>query len=190
MVQYISFGKLEDEQNACYVDGVSITCLSEPITIGFPSDSILCDKGGNNLILDVTISNASYLWQDGAQTPRYEITNSGLYYVDISVDGCTIRDSISVEVQDCEVSLQMPNVFTPNQDGYNDHFTPVRTRGIQEATLRIFNRWGTELHSTDDLSRGWASTGSVSPGTYFWEVEYTDRFGDKGNVRGTVLLLE
>lgn len=42
---------------------------------------------------DVTMNNGRYLWNTGATTSRIFITQTGLYYVDVTVNGCTKRDS-------------------------------------------------------------------------------------------------
>ncbi len=52
-------------------------------------------------IINVFKSNATYLWQDNSTSPTYSVTQTGIYWVDVTVNGCTIRDSITV------------NYFTP-----------------------------------------------------------------------------
>lgn len=42
---------------------------------------------------DITLNGARYLWNTGATTSRLLITQTGLYYVDVTVNGCTKRDS-------------------------------------------------------------------------------------------------
>lgn len=41
----------------------------------------------------VSINGGTYRWNTGATTPRIFITQTGLYYVDVTLNGCTKRDS-------------------------------------------------------------------------------------------------
>ncbi len=89
----------------------------------------------------------------------------------------------------CSSFLKMPNVFTPNGDGINDVFKPALMSNIVQAKLTIYNRWGQQLFESENLEKGWngkSSNKSVSDGTYFWILTYTDINGDefieKGNL--------
>ena len=47
--------------------------------------------------------------------------------------------------------IQIPNVFTPNGDGQNDHFVVEVPGRIYECVdLRIYNRWGQIIYETFD----------------------------------------
>ncbi len=39
------------------------------------------------------------------------------------------------------LTLEIPNVFTPNNDDANEFFT-IKSTGVKEISLQIFNRWG------------------------------------------------
>lgn len=41
----------------------------------------------------VAVNGATYRWNTGAATPTIKITETGLYYVDVTLNGCTKRDS-------------------------------------------------------------------------------------------------
>jgi len=61
---------------------------------------------------------------------------------------------ITIEVRE-EYRIGIPDAFTPNQDMIND-IIKVDGWGIQELLeFRIFNRWGTEIFFTNDISQGW-----------------------------------
>ncbi len=77
-------------------------------------------------------------------------------------------------------SYTLPNVFTPNGDGFNDVFEPIVT-GINlviSAKTVIFNRWGNILCDTDDPLIQWDGKSKqtrldCSPGTYFYITDIT-----------------
>ena len=48
---------------------------------------------GESYSPSVSINGGTYRWNTGATTPRINITQTGLYYVDVTLNGCTKRDS-------------------------------------------------------------------------------------------------
>lgn len=77
---------------------------------------------------------------------------------------------------------ELPNVFTPNGDGFNDVFTPMRITPnlINHVEMHIFNRWGRVVYTTEDIFINWdgCALGThqpCAPGTYFYvcDVEMT-----------------
>jgi gliding motility-associated-like protein len=57
-------------------------------------------------------------------------------------------------VDNCPV-YELPKVFTPGGDGYNDLFIPFPYRYIQDINLVIYNRWGKEVFKTTDKEINW-----------------------------------
>ena len=79
-----------------------------------------------------------------------------------------------------EFSYTLPNVITPNGDGFNDVFEPKVTglSLITGAKTVIFNRWGNILWDTDDPLIQWDGKNKFtkmlcSPGTYFYITDIT-----------------
>jgi gliding motility-associated-like protein len=79
-----------------------------------------------------------------------------------------------------EFSYVLPNVITPNGDGYNDVFEPKVTglSLITGAKTVIFNRWGNILHDTDDPLIHWDGKSKQTKmdcptGTYFFVTDIT-----------------
>ena len=79
-----------------------------------------------------------------------------------------------------EFSYTLPNVITPNGDGYNDVFEPKVTglSLITGAKTVIFNRWGNILWDTDDPLIQWDGKSKQTnmdcpPGTYFYVTDIT-----------------
>jgi gliding motility-associated-like protein len=79
-----------------------------------------------------------------------------------------------------EFSYELPNVFTPNGDGFNDVFEP-KISGVSlviSAKTVVFNRWGNVLWDSDDPLIQWdgknKNTKMDCPsGTYFYVCEIT-----------------
>ena len=53
-----------------------------------------------------------------------------------------------VEVIDCKAKIYMPNIFSPNEDGFNDSFMPVG-KNFEPISLHIFDRWGDRIYETN-----------------------------------------
>lgn len=81
------------------------------------------------------------------------LTKSGIY------NFSTIPFALSSEVN---ASVFVPNVFSPNSDGYNDVLR-VRGKGIEKLQFIIFNRWGEKVFETTDLNAGWDGTYKGEP---------------------------
>ncbi|MGF7218507.1 gliding motility-associated-like protein [Spirosoma lacussanchae] len=66
------------------------------------------------------------------ETTSYTVTVQDEY-------GCTTTDSITVHVYE---RIWIPDAFTPNDDGLNDHWELRGIESYPKAEVTIFNRWG------------------------------------------------
>lgn len=105
------------------------------------------------------------------QNPFAQYDTPGVYDVCLTVtsnDGCT--DTLCQEITVVE-GIIIPNVFTPNGDGFNDVFD-IKNSGLTQYDLKIFNRWGTLLFETQNPQVKWdgrTQAGElVSSGTYLF----------------------
>lgn len=89
-------------------------------------------------------------------------------------------------------TLVMPNVFTPNNDGINDFFHPVKENGITINQIYIFNRWGNLIYNVNSPQISWdgnVGNEKASDGVYYWIVEYQNSKGTKSSKSGFLQLL-
>ena len=49
--------------------------------------------------------------------------------------------------------LTVPDVITPNNDGYNDNFEILNLEAFNTIKLYIYNRWGTMLYSFEGTTQ-------------------------------------
>ncbi len=73
-----------------------------------------------------------------------------------------------------EPQLEMPNAFTPNRDGINDTFIPLRMENVIQARMKIYNKWGKEIFSTSQIEQGWDAS-EVPADIYYYYVEYSGK---------------
>tara|TARA_R110001592_G_scaffold304246_1_gene576708 strand:- start:44 stop:1372 length:1329 start_codon:yes stop_codon:yes gene_type:complete len=172
-------------------DTINVTLISPPF-FSLKNDTIICI--GEEITLDATTTNATYLWQNYSKNSFFNVTNSGEYIVEVTVDSCITTYSINVLIENCdEVKLVIPNVFTPNNDGFNELFTPTISKNIIFMNTSIYNRWGQLIFDSNFLNIGWngkTTTGDEVPeGTYYWVINYSDINGNKEKIKGYLTLL-
>lgn len=92
-----------------------------------------------------------------------------------------------------ESRLEMPNAFSPNDDGYNDVYRAKDThQSIVSFKATIFNRSGQKLYSWSDVNGGWDGRyhGKVVPdGVYFVNVVAKGADGRSYHIRKDVNVL-
>jgi gliding motility-associated-like protein len=88
--------------------------------------------------------------------------------------------------------LEAPSAFTPNGDSNNDIFR-FEGSNIANFDLKIFNRWGDIVFSTNDINQGWDGTvngHSQNIDTYKYLVVAETTHGYKFEKKGEFLLLK
>ncbi|MCE3297166.1 MAG: hypothetical protein K0R65_2880 [Crocinitomicaceae bacterium] len=178
----------------------TVTQPASPVSLTI-SASAIC-MGAMNGVAAVTASGGTpsytYLWSS-SPNDTLEIADSlgvGNYTVTVTdSNGCVETISASVEQPDgmegC-VSLDMPNIFTPNNDLENDYYIPVLASNITHYHIVILNRWGQVVYESNDYSKGWDGTingKNATEDVYFWLVDYTDSYGDTGKLHGNLTLV-
>lgn len=158
--------------NGCSNSDTIFVAYNGAPTVNLGNDTLLCF--GESILLNASYQNATYLWQDNSTSSTFEVKTPGIYSVQVSECGTT-SDIISVEFEDCNCYLYVPNTFTPNSDRINDLFNPQFNCDFTSYDLRVFNRWGQEVFFTNEQSSGWDGSmkGKQAPiGVYVYQVIY------------------
>lgn len=149
---------------------------------------------------EVSVSNQSqnaieYFWDfgDGTSSVFANLSHTydapGTYTISLMATdeaGCT--DTATVDIELGQTQVYLPNVFTPNNDGHNDHFKVVYN-GSEAFSLLIVDRYGRGLYEANTVDdQGWDGRSpngkSVPEGVYFFVV----RIGDEV-INGSLNLL-
>jgi len=141
---------------------VTVTIQTMPSIMAWPDTVILlADSAQIHFSADQTVTNISW-------APDYNITcmdcpdpivfpRTTTEYKVTAFDtvGCfELTAYVLIEVIE-DLTIAVPDAFTPNGDGVND-LIQVRGWGIEELlTWRIYNRWGEMVFETTDLHQGW-----------------------------------
>ena len=117
------------------------------------------------LIDSINLSTTEYVHLPGSQV-------AGCYQV-VAVDSSGNESlSISICTDNCP-EYSLPNVFSPNGDGFNDAFRPFPYAFIESVQFTVFNRWGIQVFETNNPELLWNgkvnNNGVLVPdGVYFY----------------------
>ncbi len=137
------------------------------------------------------INNVSLL-----ENPSHVYGSAGTYCVDllvtqIAVPNCTDTNTVCVQVIP-EPAINIPNVFTPNNDYKNDVLNFVST-GMTDLKCATFDRWGLKVYEFEGVNGFWDGRkkggNDCSAGTYYFIVTYTDVKGVTTEKSGYVQLM-
>lgn len=81
---------------------IRLTIQTKP-TVDLGADTTLCPH--ETLTLDANTSGATYVWQDNSTAATFNVSQPGLYWVEITTSGCSARDSILVDYSNLVVDL-------------------------------------------------------------------------------------
>ncbi|HCC69682.1 MAG TPA: hypothetical protein DEQ09_00800 [Bacteroidales bacterium] len=85
--------------------------------------------------------------------------------------------SVIICVDSCNF-YEIPNVFTPNNDGMNDILRAKTSGLVEKVNFKLFNRGGMLIFQTEEPRLNWNGTykGSVvKPGVYFYQCDVYER---------------
>ncbi len=174
----------------CNDGDTAVIQLISPAYIDVTSDTICI---GNSHVIQTILYGQTYdlVWSTGATTPNITINEAGTYTVTASnFCGSFTATSVITAVM-CD--FEIPNVFSPNNDGNNDNFTLVFSEGMIDFNIVIVNRWGNIIQQYDVADFAWDGTdnqGNASPeGVYFYKAIGTVFGGEQLVKQGFVHLV-
>lgn len=133
-----------------------------------------------------------WLFGDGNNStltsPTHTYTAQGVYTVTLiatSSFGCTDTVRKTVTVLPEGSTMFIPNIFTPNGDGFNDIFAPI-FQNYTNIKIQIFNRWGNRIFEGNDY---WKPSSDMPDGVYTYIITGTNRENRTDTRVGTITLL-
>jgi gliding motility-associated-like protein len=189
---------LDTNSAGCFSDPVFCTVnVSTPPVAAFDTTS----SGFSYNFIDLSTGSATaWTWDfgDGSsstqQNPTHGYSANGLQTVcltAINTTGCADTSCMTIAIDALDY-INIPNVFTPDNDGINDVFY-INSAGLKEFQLDVYNRWGTLLFSSSDSKVKWdgrtAAGVELSDGTYFFILKAVSVTSKDYSTRGFVTLL-
>ena len=171
-----------------------------PLPTSYAGPDVVICTGDNATLGTTATANYAYSWSPAtgltnpnianpqanpSATTVYTVTGKG-------INGCINTDSLTLNVtKNGEAILNMPNAFTPNNDGINDCFGIKYLAVPEEIEFSVFNRWGQRLFTSNNSYGCWDGTFNniqQEAGTYVYYVKAKTICGDVF-VKGTVVLI-
>jgi gliding motility-associated-like protein len=178
-----------NDPGICFKPVDSLTIFFIPPAAVFAGGTKYVLKG-NTVTLTPTVSesNVHYLW-----SPNVDINNDTLKNPTITGDtnnmvytltvtdsrGCVSSDTTLIKVSPLVV---IPNTFTPNGDGINDHWDIQGLVAYVNASVDIYDRYGQQVFHSIGYPKPWDGTYSgkqLPAGVYYYVI--------KTNFQGLVL---
>ena len=146
--------------------------------------------GGVRMTFQETVSDTALYefdhWEFKNHVPTPNTTNDS-----VSIQLVTSDDVIAHYHEKAE-DVKFPTGFTPNGDGRNDIFLPLGIRYVKTMTIEIWNRWGQQVFSSSDPTKGWDGNfqgAAAQTGVYAYIVKYTNTSNEDKVIKGNVTLI-
>jgi gliding motility-associated-like protein len=165
-------------------DTVIVNVVNNPVAAIEASDSPSLGNPVNFTDVSGDNSITNWFWDFGdgvsstTQNTHHTYDTEGLFNVILTVEnqyGCSASDTVEVEI---EQIILIPNVITPNGDGFNDALE-IKNNGVDNYEMIIYNRWGLiifEDNSGDIYWDGKTVAGAeAAAGTYFYVLTVANK---------------
>ena len=89
---------------------------------------------------------------------------AGCYYIRVADYNGNISEPSEIVCaygNECP-NYELPNVFTPNDDGFNDKFVPIRYSNIESVNTTIYNRQGRIVYTSNEIEINWDGRDQLS----------------------------
>jgi gliding motility-associated-like protein len=107
-----------------------------------------------------------------------------------SAEGCQRSDDVVITVLPfIEPTINIRNLITANNDGYNDFWMITGIEDFPETEVKVFNIYGQLLYESMDYQNDWDGTfkGNKLPnGTYYYSVKLREV---EELIKGTLTIL-
>ncbi|MGI9550283.1 MAG: gliding motility-associated C-terminal domain-containing protein [Aurantibacter sp.] len=150
--------RLVIDKNGCDLisNEIAITPL-DPDLISIDPDGIVVFPEGTSRTVTAS-GGTAYRWYDSnnieiSNTDAVTLDTEGSYILIANIDNCEITRQITVEYLD---TFKIPNVITPNGDGFNDQWIlPNSYSNKPDVSVIIYRENGEELINVQDYKNDW-----------------------------------
>jgi gliding motility-associated-like protein len=84
--------------------------------------------------------------------------------------------------------LEIPNIITPNGDGFNDVLIIKNLDKYTDNNLLIADRAGKLVYEKNSYQNDWDAQ-NAPDGTYYYVISYKDKNNSKGVIKGLITIL-
>jgi gliding motility-associated-like protein len=137
--------------------------------VGDPVDATCPGVADGSITLTISGGTQPYnvIWSDGVNTQNREEIPAGTYSVVVADNnGCASSLDVVLKTTGTDECIEIPDIITPNNDGYNDTWIIKNIDLFPDAEVSIFTRWGKLIFNTKNLAANpWNGTykGRIMP---------------------------
>jgi gliding motility-associated-like protein len=189
----ITYYLTKKQCSATTTDFVKIIVEKQPQFLNIPSSAKICANDTFSFKLKDTLYSISWESQNYTFIDSNNIWHAFPPYNETYIftqqwecnKNVTQKDTIQILVDDCNEIIEIPNVFTPNNDGVNDtwHINWKNTKGIKDFIVEIYDRWGLKVYESNNPLFEWNGkkcgqkkiemlNDECVTGTYYYLIKY------------------
>jgi gliding motility-associated-like protein len=177
---------------------------TEIFTIGEPDEYIIDIGGdfvvevGSTVTLQVNNPRGNYIydWQGsngftgtGVSISTVITENTTFTVLGTLADCPPVRAVINIKVASA-TGIEIPNAFSPNQDGKNDIFRIATNLPIVITEFKVFNRYGEIIYNNTEGEWDGTHRGEKAPnGGYIYIIQYISPLGEEVTEKGEIILV-
>jgi len=98
------------------------------------------------------------------------------------------RDTVERPNDDLEYKIEIPNVITPNGDGFNDVLVIKNLEKFVDNSLTIADRTGKVVFEKNSYQNDWGAQ-NLPDGTYYYILTYKQKNNNRGVIKGMITVI-
>jgi len=158
--------RLVIDKNGCDLisNEIAITPLDPDLITLDPAGTVVFPEGTTRTV--TASGGTGYRWYDSnnveiSNTDSVDLDAEGDYVLIANIDNCEITRTFSVEYLD---TFKVPNVITPNGDGFNDQWVlPNSYSNKTDVSVIIYRESGEEILNVQDYKNDWPTSATAFP---------------------------
>jgi gliding motility-associated-like protein len=105
--------------------------------------------GALSLVVSGGVEPYSYAWEAGGIAEILTDLSPGTYpYSVTDANGCMVEETVTLGYTN-DVCFVIPEIITPNSDGYNDRWYIEGLEVYPDVTIDVFDRWGRKVFHSE-----------------------------------------
>ncbi len=169
------------DSHGCFTRTADVTVTVNPLsTLYIGKDTVTTTESSYQFVTTVGVSPAvTWSWAPATAlsctncpNPFIAEVKKDITYIATITNqwGCRTRDTLRIMAFCPDAQIFIPNILTPDGDGYNDMMI-VRAKGIKKVnSVKVFNRWGELVFAKNDFI--------PNDKTYGWDGTYKGKLVD------------
>lgn len=183
---------VEDAQGCTYESTYTVDQPNQ-ITVSSQIIETTCiDQTDAEILITPYGGTPSYTFDWNTQSSDQNVLGlaPGIYDVTVTdQNGCSENFGFEI-IGNNDECVKVPTAFSPNDDNYNDTWVLENLDLYPKATVKIFNKWGDEIYSSEGEYQEWNGThnGNKLPSeVYFYIIELNNE--EENKYSGTVTII-